>query len=250
MRRYSANLGFLWSDLSLPAAIAAAAGAGFAAVEVHFPYATPAADLARALERAKLPLIALNTDRGMAGAGEFGLSALPGRTPDAIRAIDAAIAYARLAGAGAVHVMAGNARGPAARAAYLAALEHACDHAPDLTILIEPLNPADAPGYFLNHPDQALDILGALNRPNLRIMADCYHLARIEGLDALPQRLRGLRPCLGHVQFAGLPDRGPPSAALVTLITTLLADIGWEVPHGAEYRPPGRTEDSLGWMRR
>ena len=36
--KFSANLGFLWPELSLPAGIHAAAAAGFNAVECHFPY--------------------------------------------------------------------------------------------------------------------------------------------------------------------------------------------------------------------
>jgi hydroxypyruvate isomerase len=35
LTKFSANLGFLWSDLPLPAAIHAAKAAGFDAVECH-----------------------------------------------------------------------------------------------------------------------------------------------------------------------------------------------------------------------
>jgi 2-dehydrotetronate isomerase len=256
MSGFSANLGFLWRDLPLPAAIAAAKRAGFSAVEVHWPYATPAAQTARALAQAGLPLIALNTAPGP--AGHFGLSALPKQSAAARAAIAQAVAYARATGAGAVHVMAGIADGPAATSAYHSALEHACDSAPDLDVLIEPINSIDVPGYFLNHPERALETLTALGRPNLKIMADCYHLARIDGGAQVLAWLRRLRPWLGHVQFARVPDRGPPDARpvmapagtapdLPTILATL-AELGWTRPPGAEYRPPGATEDSLGWM--
>ena len=48
---YSANLGFLYADLALPDAVRAAAGAGFDALECHFPFETPPSDLAAALLR-------------------------------------------------------------------------------------------------------------------------------------------------------------------------------------------------------
>ena len=50
MTKFSANLGFLWTELELPKAIVAAHDAGFEAVECHFPYDVPAADVRRAAD--------------------------------------------------------------------------------------------------------------------------------------------------------------------------------------------------------
>jgi hydroxypyruvate isomerase len=74
--RFSANLGFLWTELELPEAIRAAAAAGFDAVECHWPYATDPAELRDALAEAGLPMVALNTRPGDRARGEFGLAAL------------------------------------------------------------------------------------------------------------------------------------------------------------------------------
>lgn len=63
MRRFSANLGFLWTDRPLPQAIRAAKAAGFAAVECHFPYAVPPAEVARALTECSAPVILAEFDR-------------------------------------------------------------------------------------------------------------------------------------------------------------------------------------------
>ena len=41
MLRFSANLGFLWTDLALTDAIKAAAAFGFDAVECHWPFDVP-----------------------------------------------------------------------------------------------------------------------------------------------------------------------------------------------------------------
>ena len=105
--KFSANLGFLWNELPLPAAIAAARRAGFDAVECHWPYDTPAQAIADALRETGLAMLGLNTVRGDVKAGENGLAALPGRQADARAAIDQAIAYGRAIGARNVHVMAG-----------------------------------------------------------------------------------------------------------------------------------------------
>ena len=108
--KFSANLGFLWTDRPLPDAIRAAKAAGFDAVECHWPYSVPAAATKAALEETGLELLGLNTSRGDTAIGENGLSALPGREEDATdwfaRAAaadrdgetDAAERYAELAG--------------------------------------------------------------------------------------------------------------------------------------------------------
>ncbi len=245
MLRFSANLGLLWTDRPLPDAIRAAGAAGFDAVELHWPRREDAPAIRAALEDAGLPLLGLNSARG--GPEEFGLSALPDRGSEARDAIDAAIAQARALGASHVHVMAGLAEGARARSAFEAALAHACATAPDLTILVEPINRHDVPGYFLDGPDLARDIIAAVAAPNLRLLFDAYHLARM-GHD--PARLLpGLLPLIGHVQIARAPDRGPPDAAMIALCHRLAA-LGHDRPVGAEYRPPGPTDASLGWLAR
>ncbi|MDO9525877.1 MAG: TIM barrel protein, partial [Gemmobacter sp.] len=178
----SANLGFLFTDLPLLSAVQAAAEAGFDAVEVHFPYAVPASDLRCALDRAGLPLVSLNTAPGDVTEGEFGLAAVVGREDAARAAVDQAMAYAATAGAQAVHVMAGRAQGDTAGAMFVDVLRYACDNAPaGVTVLIEPLNPKDVPGYFLADIDHAARVLDAVKRANLKILFDCYHIALIHG---------------------------------------------------------------------
>jgi hydroxypyruvate isomerase len=250
--KFSANLGFLWTDRPLPDAIRAAHAAGFDAVECHWPYDTPAADTLAALRDTGLPMLGLNTRRGNTGIGENGLSALPGREADARAAIDEALAYARATGTRAVHVMAGNSSGPRARTAFVANLTHACAAAaPDgITILIEPLNPWSAPGYFLNSTGQAADIIREVGQPNLRLMFDCFHVQIIEG--DVTRRLEALLPLVGHVQIASVPDRGTPDHGELDYghVLPRIAALGWHIPVGAEYLPEGGVPQDLGWLAR
>lgn len=245
---FSANLGFLWTDLALPDAIHAAHDAGFDAVECHWPYATDPVAVADALTQTGLRMLGLNTLRG--APGENGLAAQPGREAEARAEIDRAIAYARAIGCGAVHVMAGVASGPEAQATFLANLTHACTSAPDLTILIEPLNHHDAPGYFLSRSDQAADLISGAGLPNLRMMFDCYHIQIMEG--DLTRRLKRHLPLIGHIQIAAVPDRGAPDHGEVDYahICAELRGMGWAQPLGAEYRPNGPTQDRLSWLPR
>ncbi|NKX45661.1 hydroxypyruvate isomerase family protein [Roseicyclus persicicus] len=249
--KFSANLGFLWTELPLPRAIHAARAQGFAAVECHWPYDTPADDVAQALAETGLPMLGLNTRRGDVAAGENGLAALPGRGAEARAAVAEAVSYGAAIGARAVHVMAGRAQGPEAEAAFVDTLRHACALAAEqgMTILIEPLNRHDAPGYFLRTTDQAVAIMDRVGADNLRLMFDCYHVGRTEG-DVI-HRLGALLPRIGHVQIAAVPDRGAPDHGELhyPAIFAELARLGYDAPIGAEYRPGGPTEPTLGWLR-
>lgn len=248
--QFSANLGFLWTELSLSDAIRAAKSAGFDAVECHWPYDTPAETVRAALDETGLPMLGLNTRRGDVAAGENGLSALPGREDEARAAIDEALAYASAVGAQCVHVMAGFAQGDAAQEAFLANLRYAtvCAAPLGVTILIEPLNRHDAPGYFLETTDQARDIIAAVDGPNLKLMFDCYHVGRTEG--DVTTRLADLKDIIGHIQFAAVPSRGVPDQGELDyrFVFREIAALGWNQPLGAEYKPGGPTSDGLGWM--
>ncbi|MEL7012031.1 MAG: TIM barrel protein [Pseudomonadota bacterium] len=243
MTRFSANLGFLYTDRPLPDAIHAAHAAGFDAVECHWPYDTPAGDVRAALEATGMPMLGLNTVRGT--PGENGLCALPGREAEAQAAIEQAIAYADAIDAGAIHVMAGFTEGPEAQAVYEKNLRLACQST-DRMILIEPLNRHDAPGYFLQTTEQARNLIEKLGLPNLRLMFDCYHVGRTEG-DVMT-RLTDLLPIIGHIQFASVPDRGPPDQGELNYaaIFNHIQMLGWTKPLGAEFRPP--EDQSHPWM--
>ncbi|MEP3346280.1 MAG: TIM barrel protein [Litoreibacter sp.] len=252
MVEFSANLGFLWNDLPLPDAIRKAKDAGFKAVELHWPYSTPSADVNAALEETGLPCLGLNTQRGDVAAGDNGCAAIPGREAEARKYIDEALAYAREIGAKNVHVMAGfTDQSAAAKATFAQNLRYACGQAAltQRTILIEPLNHIDAKGYHLSTVPQAQDALAAVDLPNLKIMFDCYHLQVTQG-DLLPL-FKTCQSQVGHVQFAAVPDRGEPDRGDVNYAQLLpeLVKLGWDAPMGAEYKPRSKMEDGLGWMK-
>lgn len=251
MIRLSANLGFLFTEFPLPEAIRAAKGAGFDAVECHFPYDTPTSETLAALEDTGLKMLGLNTWPGDRAAGDFGLAALPDRDAEARAEIERAVDYAVATRTGSVHVMAGRTDGSAkAEACFRDNLSFACDlaDAQGLTILIEPINTRDVAGYHLSGTDHAERLLDALNRPNLKIMFDCYHMQIMQG--DLSTTIQRLLPKIGHVQIAAVPDRGEPDRGEVDYAWLMsdLAGLGYTGFFGAEYRPRGATQDGLGWM--
>src|SRR5918995_994011 len=117
MPRFSANLGFLFTEVAEIERIAAAAAAGFKAVEMHWPYQVPAAEMRSALSRSQVTMLGLNTPIGNAAAGDFGLGALSGRETEFQQALDQAVSYGHAIGATAVHCMSGLVAPDAAAAA-------------------------------------------------------------------------------------------------------------------------------------
>jgi hydroxypyruvate isomerase len=253
MTRFSANLGFLFTDRSEIDRVSAAAEAGFDAVEMHWPYAVPADRMKSALERAGVRMLGLNTPVGNAAAGDFGLGALPGREAEFQRAVDEALAYGAAIGATALHCMAGVAQGDlaAAESTFVDNLQAAADKAAraGMTILIEPINHRDKPGYFLHHVEQAASIIERTGRSNVKIMFDCYHTQIMQG--DLIRRIETHLPLIGHVQIAGVPGRAEPDDGEVNYpaILNALDRLGYGGWVGAEYKPRGRTEDGLQWFR-
>jgi len=250
MTKLSANLGFLWQELTLLEGIKRAKEAGFQAVECHWPYHIPADELKSALQAAGLPMLGLNTQRGDVAAGEAGLTAVPGRQQQARDYIDQAIEYGAAIGCTVVHVMSGVASGPDARNTLLENLEYAAEKAAvhSIDIVIEPINSRDMPGYFLTTIEQAAQLIHELQRDSVKIMFDCYHVQIMQG--DLLSRLQAHLPLIGHIQIAAVPDRGEPGQGEIDYVSVCAAidAMGWQGYVGAEYRPRSTTDEGLGWM--
>lgn len=252
MPRFSANLGFLWTDRSLPERITAAGAAGFQAVECHFPYDHASADIRDALGAAGLRMVSLNTGLGVNGREDFGVAARPGRADEARDLIAQAIDYAAAIGCANVNVLAGaTRRGPGCEAVFRTNLAEACAVAAGhgITMLIEPLSPASAPDYHCTTVDEAIETIEAVGAPNLKVLFDCFHIETIQG-DATGRLLDALGH-VGHVQMASVPDRAEPDHGTLDY-RVLFAELdaaGYEGWVGAEYHPAGHVEDGLAWLR-
>ena len=252
MPKFSANLGFLWTELNLPQAIHAAKQAGFAAVECHFPYAIPANEVAAALTETGLEMLGINTRLGINGPDDFGVMAMPGRETEARGYVDEAIAYARIINSRNINCVAGKTGGGTeAETVFRKNLAYACQQAAahGIGIVIEPINQRDAPGYHVSLIEQALETIQAVGADNLKLMFDCYHTQIMQG--DLTERLKQTLPDIGHIQFAAVPDRGEPDSGEVNYpyLLAALDDMGWQGFVGAEYRPRTTTSKGLGWMQ-
>ncbi len=250
--RFSANLGFLWTDRPLPDAIVAAGAAGFDAVECHMPYDSATTDVRAALLATDLEMISLNTRLGEANSGNFGVAAMPGHEAEARSYIDEAIAYAAAIGCPNVSVVAGRTGQTAeAESVYRSNLTHAtaAAKAQDVTILIEPISHRAVENYHLTHVLEGVRTIEAVGADNLKLMVDCFHTQITEG--DLTEGLCSALPHIGHIQIAAVPDRGEPDAGEINYPWLLphLVEFGYTGLFGAEYHPRRSLDEGLGWMR-
>jgi hydroxypyruvate isomerase len=248
--RFAANIGFLWPDRPLLERMQAAARAGFRAVEMHLPYDVPALEVAAVARSAQLTVLGINTAPGR--SGERGLGALPGREPEFQAAVDQSIEYCVVSGATAIHAMAGNV--PAqeqarARVVFLENLRLAARRAAEhgLTVLLEPLNPRDSPGYFYSTLAEAVSLIDELGLANVKLQFDIYHVGISEG-DVLT-KLQKYLPVIGNVQIAAVPSRAEPDEGEIaySAVFTRLRELGYGGWIGCEYRPRGDTDEGLRW---
>ena len=249
MPRFAANLSMMFTEHAFLDRFAAAADAGFEAVEYLFPYDYPAEDIRARLDAAGLKQALFNCPPGDWDAGERGMAAIPGREQEFRETIEKALRYAQIIRPDRLHVMAGNAARKGAQATYIDNLSWAADRAAAWQLVIEPINTRDMPAYFLNRSDQAVAIIETVGATNLQLQFDLYHAQIMEG--DLTRRLEKLIGHIGHIQIAGVPDRHEPDEGELNLahLMATLDRLGYRGWVGGEYRPAGRTEDGLGWFR-
>ena len=256
MPRFSANLGFLFPDIPFLERFDAAARAGITAVEYASPYEYPAAELRSRLNDAGLAQVLINGPAGNRAAGERGFACVPGREGIFRDGVLQALDYAVALGCPRVHVMAGmppkDLPLDTALALYAANLAWAGEKglAAGVKLVIEPLNPRDAPGYLLKTQEQGAAIAAAIGRDRLGLQFDIYHCQIAQG--DVTKRLAALMPVIDHMQLADVPGRHEPGTGEIgwDYVFRRIDELGYAGWIGCEYTPLGDTAEGLAWRQR
>jgi len=251
MPRFAANLSMLFTEVPFLERFEAAAAAGFEAVEYLFPYDYPAEEVVRRLQAAGLRQALFNLPAGNWAAGDRGTASITGREDEFRGAVDLGLQYAAALGCTQVHAMAGIAEETAkAEDTFVANIQYAADRAVQagVTVLIEPINRRDMPGYFLGSVGQAVRLLDRIDRPNARLQLDLYHAQITDG--DVTRLLQAVLPRVGHVQIASVPERHEPDGGELNYgyVLTALDEAGYDGWVGCEYHPAGDTHGGLSWL--
>lgn len=253
MPHFAANLTMMFNEVPFLDRFDAAAKAGFTAVEFLFPYDHPPEAIGERLKRNNLTQALFNLPPGNWDAGEKGFAAIPERFSDLRNSVHAALPYAKATGVRRLHMMAGLAdiNDPKAVAAFRRSVEWTANFVGEhgIDVVIEPINPRDVPGYFLNDFTFAHDLVRELKIPNVGLQFDIYHCQIIHG--DVTMRLREMLPTIGHIQIASVPSRHEPDSEELNypFLFAELDRLGYDNYVGCEYRPAGDTVAGLGWFR-
>ena len=163
------------------------------------------------------------------------------------------IDYAKVLECRTLHIMSGmiapGADVKAMHRTFISNLKMACDRTAKsgLTLVLEPINHRDIPGYFTNTTGQVEQIMKEVGAPHLKLQLDLYHCQVTEG--DLTKRTERLFPITAHVQIAGNPDRNEPDIGEANHLYLLdvLDRLGYQGYVGLEYKPKTTTGAGLGW---
>ncbi len=256
MPPFSAHLGYLFTELPFAERFAAAHAAGFGAVEHPDPYTFGVVEFAHVAREEGLEVAQIAAPSGDAAKGEKGLACLPGREVEFCDSVQKGIEAALAIGCQRVHVMPGvlpkGTTREALRPFYVSNLAWASEAiaVSGLTPMIEAISDQTVPGFYISDPAFAVDLIGEIANPALRLLLDTYHAA-MNGHDAVAFLDANL-DLIGHVHVADHPGRAEPGTGRIDFasIWRLLDQRGFEGWVGCEYKPTGDTAQGLRWMPR
>ncbi|MEU4348259.1 TIM barrel protein [Streptomyces sp. NPDC023838] len=253
-QRFDVNLSILFTELPLLERPAAAAAAGFTAVELWWPWIetpTPAQAeldaLKKALDEAGTQLVGLNFYAGALPGPDRGALSVPGEESDRFRAnIEVAADFAASVGCKALNALYGNRvedADPQVQDALalenLVLAARAADRIGAI-LLVEALNKPESPLYPLVSAPSAIEVVDKVNAAtglgNAKFLLDIYHLS-MNGED-VSQVIEAYADKTGHVQIADNPGRGAPGTGSLPLEALLdqLAKAGYDGWIGLEYK--------------
>ena len=255
MLKFCANLTMLFNEVDFLDRFERAASAGFKGVEYLFPYPWDKGQLAELLDKSALEQVLFNLPAGDWAAGERGLACLPDRIGEFQEGVGLAIEYAKAMRCSHLNCLVGNTpQGAPAEKVHQTLVDNlrfaaSALEKENIRLLVEMLNSQDIPGFHLLHTRDTLQLLDEVNRPNLWLQYDVYHMQIMEG--NLTKTITDNLDRIAHIQIADNPGRHEPGTGEInyTNLFRFIDKAGYDGWIGCEYRPAGVTEEGLGWLK-
>jgi len=253
MNQFAVNLSTIFTEVPFMERFKKARECGFSLVECQFPYEYPKEEILKELEQNQLKMVLHNLPPGDWEKGDRGLAADPKRIHEFHKSVETAIHFAKALNVSKVHCMAGIVRTiepELARETFMRNIHYAASQLGKhgITLLIEPINSFDIPGYYLNNLQLAVEILQEVNLANAKLQFDFYHIQRIHG-DPLAL-FKKHKDIIAHVQIADAPGRHEPGTGDINY-PNILEHLGesYQGDIGLEYLPLTNSEESFGWTK-
>ncbi len=255
MPKFSANLTMLFNEVGFLDRFEKAAKSGFKGVEFMFPYDFAKEMIIEKLDKYGLEMVLHNFPAGNWAAGERGIACLPDRVGEFQAGVGQALDYARALKSPRLNCMAGLFPGGAApdkvKQTFINNLRFAARalDKENIHLMIEPINTTDMPGFYLNNTEQALELIKEVDHPNIWLQYDIYHMQIMEG--NLTNTIRANIAKIDHMQIADNPGRHEPGTGEINYnyLFSFIDKTGYTGWIGCEYKPAGKTEDGLAWIK-
>ena len=255
MLKFSANLTMLFKEVDFLDRFERASRAGFKGIEFLLPYEWKAAELTERLDKHGLEQVLFNLPAGDWAGGERGIACLPGREGEFQEGVGLAINYAKALRCSRLNCLIGitpkEAPPEKVRQTLVDNLQFAATALgkENITLLIEPLNSQDIPGFYLVHTRDTLQLMKEVGHPNIRLQYDIYHMQIMEG--NLTKTILDNLPLIAHIQLGDNPGRHEPGTGEINFpnLFRFIDEAGYDGWIGCEYNPAGVTEDGLGWVK-
>jgi hydroxypyruvate isomerase len=253
--RFSANVSILFKEAPFLERFGRAAATGFSAVEFWWPSGEDPGVVERAVEDADLRVALMNFDAGDMAAGDRGLASDPEREEQFRENVPVALELARSLGCQRMNVLVGHALESMNREEQLELARRNVGFAADeagrvgVQVLVEAVNTFENGAYLLYTTEQAVEFVRGMERENVKVQHDLYHMQRMEG--NLVANLREYVGLVGHIQIADSPGRGEPGTGEIhyPYVLAALEELGYDGYVGLEYNPTTETtEESFGWL--
>jgi hydroxypyruvate isomerase len=115
-----------------------------------------------------------------------------------------------------------------------------------VTLICEPLNTlVDHRGYSLHCTAAGVEIVKAVNSPNVKLLYDAYHMQIMEGniIDTIQKNVR----YFGHFHLADVPGRNQPGTGEMNYVNIIraLKNAGYNGAVGFEFAPVNGDDDAI-----
>jgi hydroxypyruvate isomerase len=253
--RVDANISILFRDVPFLERFTRARAAGFRAVEFWWPSGEDLAAVQAAIAHAEMTVVLFNFDAGDMPAGDRGLLSDPDRAARFRENVPVALELADRLGVKMLNALVGVALEGVGRQRQLELARENVAWAADeaaasgASILIEAVNTFENGPYLLSSTRQAAQFVASVERPNVALQYDVYHMQRMEG--NLVATLRERIGQIAHIQVADSPGRGEPGTGEIhyPYVLDAIEQLGYGGWVGLEYLPGGATtEAGLGWL--
>lgn len=261
---YVANCSMLFAEEPLLLRPAAAAAAGFDAVEFWWPWPDQPVptdrdvdEFVEAVGASGVRLTGLNFYAGDLAGADCGVLSIPARAQQFRDNIEVTVAIGEQLGVRAFNALFGNRVDGAspveqdALGVEMLALAAAAAGQIGATVLLEPVSgPKPYPLRTADDVAGILDRVASEGNQQVGFLCDLFHLAN--NGDDLNSAITRHAERIAHVQIADWPGRGEPGTGELDLDRHLTAiqATGYDGHVALEYKPTGTTEDSLAWLPR